>query len=83
MSTTYWAQKELHIHDMVKGLSIEGSIKLLESTLGVIDIVTDDNTPDNERLHRIEFRLIIEDYLDFYRNRQDKIRRSLELGGEA
>ena len=83
MTTTYWAQKEHHIHDMIQGVSIEGSIHLLDGLLKVVDTMLAGDLPDNERFHQIEFKLIIEDYLDFYRNRQDKIRRSVEMGGEA
>lgn len=80
MTTTYWADKELHIHSLINGLSIDDSIQLLSSTLRVVEaILADDTLSDSQRLHQIEFKLIIEDYLDFYRARQDKIRRSLEL----
>lgn len=79
MTTTYWADKELHIHNVVKGLTIEQSIQQLEGLLKIVNLNLDSDISDNLRLHQIEFLLIIEDYLHFYKARQDKIRRSLEL----
>ena len=79
MTTTYWADKELHIHNVVKGLTIEQSIQQLDGLLRIVNLNLDSDISDNLRLHQIEFRLIIEDYLDFYRARQDKILRSLAL----
>jgi len=80
MTTTYWADKELHIHGVVKGQTIDNSIQLLKGLLNVVDMNLAGDISDNLRFHQIEFKLIIEDYLDFYLARQDKIRRSLELG---
>ena len=79
MTTTYWADKELHIHGVVKGQTIDNSIQLLKGLLNVVDMNLAGDISDNLRFHQIEFKLIIEDYLDFYLARQDKIRRSLEL----
>lgn len=83
MTTTYWAQKEVAVHNMVNGVTIDGSIEILEGLLNLTEISLRGDLLDNERLHYIELRLIVEDYLHFYKTRQDKIRRSVEMGGEA